>query len=65
MAGSIVLFADRNGKILRSPKGKIIKKNAYRVILTRARQGMVIVVPFGDLKDQHATQLFMTPRMSI
>ncbi len=26
-------------------------KNAYRVLLTRARQGMVIVVPEGDLKD--------------
>ena len=26
-------------------------KNAYRVLLTRARQGMVIVVPSGDLQD--------------
>ncbi|MBS4059444.1 MAG: DUF2075 domain-containing protein [Bacteroidetes bacterium] len=26
-------------------------KNAYRVLLTRARQGMVIVVPCGDDKD--------------
>lgn len=26
-------------------------KNAYRVLLTRARQGMVIVVPEGDAKD--------------
>lgn len=26
-------------------------KNAYRVLLTRARQGMVIVVPFGDRND--------------
>jgi DUF2075 family protein len=26
-------------------------KNAYRVLLTRARQGMVIVVPEGDDKD--------------
>ena len=26
-------------------------KNAYRVLLTRARQGMVIVVPKGDEKD--------------
>lgn len=26
-------------------------KNAYRVLLTRARQGMVIVVPRGDAKD--------------
>jgi hypothetical protein len=27
-------------------------KNAYRVLLTRARQGMVIVVPDGDINDQ-------------
>ncbi len=26
-------------------------KNAYRVLLTRARQGMVIVVPAGDVED--------------
>lgn len=26
-------------------------KNAYRVLLTRARQGMVIVIPPGDLED--------------
>lgn len=26
-------------------------KNAYRVLLTRARQGMVIVVPTGDIND--------------
>jgi hypothetical protein len=26
-------------------------KNAYRVLLTRARQGMVILVPNGDLND--------------
>jgi hypothetical protein len=30
---------------------KIYLKNAYRVLLTRARQGMVIVVPFGDIED--------------
>jgi hypothetical protein len=27
------------------------QKNAYRVLLTRARQGMVIVVPAGDTED--------------
>ena len=27
------------------------KLNAYRVLLTRARQGMVIVIPEGDEKD--------------
>jgi hypothetical protein len=30
---------------------KLYLKNAYRVLLTRARQGMVIVVPSGDIED--------------
>lgn len=30
---------------------KAFQKNAYRVLLTRARQGMVIVVPEGDTTD--------------
>jgi hypothetical protein len=30
---------------------KLYLKNAYRVLLTRARQGMVIVVPEGDAED--------------
>lgn len=30
---------------------QIYQKNAYRVLLTRARQGMVIVVPEGDADD--------------
>jgi Uncharacterized conserved protein (DUF2075) len=30
---------------------KLYLKNAYRVLLTRARQGMVIVVPEGDVED--------------
>ena len=30
---------------------KTYLKNAYRVLLTRARQGKVIVVPYGDRED--------------
>jgi len=30
---------------------KLYLKNAYRVLLTRARQGMIIVVPSGDTDD--------------
>lgn len=30
---------------------KIYLKNAYRVLLTRARQGMIIFIPFGSDKD--------------
>lgn len=37
--------------------------NAYRVLLTRARQGMVLFVPFGDPLTQHAPQACMTPHL--
>jgi hypothetical protein len=33
-------------------------KNAYRVLLTRARQGMVIVVPQGDIEDPTRSPMF-------
>jgi DUF2075 family protein len=36
---------------IRKEERKTYLKNAYRVLLTRARQGMVIVVPPGDLDD--------------
>jgi hypothetical protein len=36
---------------IRAPDRKTYLKNAYRVLLTRARQGMVIVVPEGDRTD--------------
>ncbi len=36
-------------------------KNAYRVLLTRARQGMVIVVPPGDERDRTRSSEFYDP----
>lgn len=36
-------------------------KNAYRVLLTRARQGMVIVVPLGDPEDPTCNPTFYDP----
>jgi hypothetical protein len=33
-------------------------KNAYRVLLTRARQGMVLVVPEGDIEDHTRNSKF-------
>ncbi|MDP1854151.1 MAG: DUF2075 domain-containing protein [Candidatus Omnitrophota bacterium] len=36
---------------IKKPERKNYLKNAYRVLLTRARQGMVIVVPPGDVED--------------
>ena len=44
----------KNGKSwnrVRKPDLQNYQKNAYRVLLTRARQGMVIVVPEGDPDD--------------
>lgn len=36
---------------INQPERKNYQKNAYRVLLTRARQGMVIVIPEGDQND--------------
>jgi hypothetical protein len=36
---------------IRKPERQIYLKNAYRVLLTRARQGMVIVIPEGSSDD--------------
>ena len=41
--------------------GKKYQKNAYRVLLTRARQGMVIVVPTGDKEDPTRQPTFYDP----
>jgi len=41
---------DRWNRIKKEERKKYLK-NAYRVLLTRARQGMVIVVPEGDAGD--------------
>jgi hypothetical protein len=41
---------DRWNRIKKAER-KTYLKNAYRVLLTRARQGMVIVVPEGDPND--------------
>ncbi|MCC7299977.1 MAG: DUF2075 domain-containing protein, partial [Verrucomicrobia bacterium] len=36
-------------------------KNAYRVLMTRARQGMVIVIPPGDAEDPTRPPSFYDP----
>lgn len=48
---------DRWNKI-RKHERQIFLKNAYRVLLTRARQGMVIVVPHGDSTDPTRNPMF-------
>lgn len=37
--------------MIRKEERMIYQKNAYRVLLTRARQGMVIVIPKGNKDD--------------
>jgi hypothetical protein len=41
--------------------GRRYQKNAYRVPLTRARQGMVIVVPEGDPEDPTRSAAYYDP----
>jgi hypothetical protein len=44
-------FSGSRWKNIHSAEGQRNLKNAYRVLLTRARQGMVIFVPPGDRED--------------
>lgn len=44
-------FVNNKSHNFNKDERKLYLKNAYRVLLTRARQGMVIVVPEGDLND--------------
>lgn len=37
---------------VRLPDDQLYLKNAYRVLLTRARQGFIIFIPFGDEVDE-------------
>jgi DUF2075 family protein len=43
------------------PERQAYLKNAYRVLLTRARQGMVIVVPPGDPSDPTRVPAYYDP----
>jgi hypothetical protein len=46
---------------INQPERRSYLKNAYRVLLTRARQGMVIVVPQGDKEDPTRMPEFYDP----
>jgi hypothetical protein len=54
-------FVGSRWNIIRSVDRKVFLKNAYRVLLTRARQGMVIVVPPGDHEDPTRQSNFYDP----
>lgn len=44
-------FVGRKWNNIKKPDRQQYLKNAYRVLLTRARQGMIIFIPNGDSKD--------------
>ncbi len=46
---------------INKPERRLYQKNAYRVLLTRARQGMVICVPSGDEDDPTRKPEFYDP----
>jgi hypothetical protein len=52
------MFHGNRWKHINNDERKKYLKNAYRVLLTRARQGMVIVVPQGALEDPTRSPLF-------
>lgn len=61
--GSWVFKSFRGSKwtSINKEERKTYLKNAYRVLLTRARQGMVIVVPPGDTEDPTRIPEFYNP----
>lgn len=54
-------FSGNMWKNIKSDERKQYLKNAYRVLLTRARQGMVIVVPNGDEDDHTRNSEYYDP----
>ena len=54
-------FRGNSWQRVRAPERQGYQKNAYRVLLTRARQGMVIVVPPGDCNDPTRAPEFYDP----
>jgi hypothetical protein len=45
-------FRGANWQSVKDESNRLYLKNAYRVILTRARQGMILFVPRGDASDR-------------
>jgi hypothetical protein len=54
-------FVGDNWNYIRKAERHMYLKNAYRVLLTRARQGMVIVVPSGDEDDHTRDSAYYDP----
>jgi hypothetical protein len=51
IARKLYLGIQTKWSLIRQIEQKNFRQNAYRVLLTRSRQGMVIYVPRGDLED--------------
>jgi hypothetical protein len=54
-------FKGNKWQRIKNEKRKQYLKNAYRVLLTRARQGMVIVIPQGDEEDHTRPPSYYNP----
>jgi hypothetical protein len=54
-------FRGDSWKRIKQTERQMFQMNAYRVLLTRARQGMVIVVPKGDPVDPTRKPEFYDP----
>ena len=57
-------FVGSKWNYIKKSERQMYLKNAYRVLLTRARQGMVIVIPPGDLLDPTRNPDFYNPIFS-
>jgi hypothetical protein len=55
------LFRGEKWLKIKKAERQVYLKNAYRVLLTRARQGMVIVVPEGNPDDPTRLPKFYNP----
>jgi hypothetical protein len=54
-------FVGSKWNYIKKKERQMYLKNAYRVLLTRARQGMVIVIPQGDREDPTRSPEFYDP----
>lgn len=54
-------FVGNRWNQIRKKERQLYLKNAYRVLLTRARQGMVIVVPDGNAEDETRKNEYYDP----
>jgi hypothetical protein len=61
LARDKVWQSQRRGTTIRKGARRRYLKNAHRVLLTRARQGMVVVVPSGDIEDPTRHPTFYDP----